>query len=157
MKKIAFVLAAVLIVTGCTGLAQTPAGMVKEAVIRRQEFIDYTLPENQTKLQTQGKSEQTLMRHKDYRKFYRDYWQFAAVGLFAFKRTVLCFRGRQCAASRFDSAAAGKCAEGILDGAFDETFSDAGLFNGQFYLAEQGLSAESAVFAKKSDLGYLSD
>lgn len=77
MKKIAFVLAAVLIVTGCTGLAQTPAGMAKEAVIRRQEFIDYTLPENQTKLQTQEKSEQTLARHRDYRKFYRDYWQFA--------------------------------------------------------------------------------
>ena len=77
MKKIAFVLAAVLIVSGCTGLAQTPAGMAKEAVIRRQEFIDYTLPENQVKLQTQEKSEQTLTRHKDYRKFYRDYWQFA--------------------------------------------------------------------------------
>lgn len=77
MKKIAFVLAAVLIVTGCTGLAQTPAGMAKEAVIRRQEFIDYTLPENQTKLQTQEKSEQTLARHEDYRKFYRNYWRFA--------------------------------------------------------------------------------
>lgn len=108
MKKIVWVLALILALSGCTGgAAQTEAGngakentdksgsrmeettvpgdaaqkdsgvsMAKEDIIRQQEWIDYTLPENQEKLRRQD-NEAWLVNQKKYQDFCRDYWAFA--------------------------------------------------------------------------------
>lgn len=78
MKKIVFLLTTALVLAGCSGrTAWTPAGMAKEDVICQQEFIDYTLPENQKKLSAGEKQAETLAGNEKYREFYQDYWRFA--------------------------------------------------------------------------------
>ena len=108
MRKIAFVLALILTLAGCSGGAalttpengakgntgqngtvtpetpvpadtaqqETAVSMPQENIIRQQEWVDYTLPENREQLWRQ-KDEAMLVNQAKYEDFCRDYWTFA--------------------------------------------------------------------------------